>query len=89
MTREEPKHDVICDLIERVSQTVRHGDVRALREVITEALKTKVHHDLAKASEFQSHLLYLAANIEDRGDDYVVLILAELGTPVRFNSVKT
>ena len=79
MTREELKHDVICDLIERVSQTVRHGDVRALREVITEALKTKVHHDLAKASEFQSHLLYLAANIEDRGDDYVVLILAELG----------
>lgn len=89
MTNQEPKCAVIADLVDRVAQAVQKRDVRAVREVITEALKAKVQHDLVRVPEFQKHIALLATQIEGNGDDYIVLTLAELGrlhTSVRSKS---
>ena len=79
MTREESKGALIDELVERTARAVQEGDLRALREVITDALKAKAHHGLVKLPEFQEQLAFLTARIADRDDEQVVLALAELG----------
>ena len=79
MTKDESKGALIDEFVERTTRAVQQGDLRALREVITDALKAKVHHGLAKLPEFQEQLALLTARISDRDDEHVVLALAELG----------
>ena len=79
MTREESKGALIDELSKRTARAVQDGDLRALREAITDALKAKVHHGLAKLPEFQEQLALLTAHVADGDDEHVVLALAELG----------
>ena len=79
MTKKESKNTVIDGLVARVAEAVQDDDIRALREVITDALKAKAHHDLVKAPEFQKRITFLVSQIKGKDDNYVVLVLAELG----------
>ena len=79
MTKEESKSTLIEELVNRTANAVQENDLRALREVITDALKAKVHHRLARLPEFQEQLAFLATHVADGGEEQLVLALAELG----------
>lgn len=79
MTKEDSKGILIDDLLDRTARAVQGYDLRGLREVITDALKAKVHHDLVKLPEFRERLALLTAHIADQGDEQITLALAELG----------
>ena len=79
MTKEDSRGTLVEDLLDRTAKAVQEGDLRGLREVITDALKAKVHHGLVKLPEFREHLACLAAHVADQGDERVVFALAELG----------
>lgn len=79
MTREESKGTLIDELVERTAKSVQEGDLSALREVITDALKAKVHHGLGKRPEFRERLGSMGEHVAGEGDEQIVLALAELG----------
>ena len=79
MTRDDVKHTLVADLLQRTASAVGEADLGALRGVCTEALKAKVHHDLAKSPEFREHLAFLSEHIAGQSDEQLVLTLAELG----------
>ena len=79
MTRDDAKRILVADLLQRTANAVGEADLGALRGVCTDALKSKVHHDLAKLPEFREHLAFLSEHIEGQGDEQLVLTLAELG----------
>ena len=79
MTRDDAKRILIADLLQRTASAVGETDLGALRGVCTDALKAKVHHDLAKLPEFREHLEFLSEHVAGQGDEQLVLTLAELG----------
>ena len=79
MTNEDSKYILVDDLLDRTIRAVQEHDLRGLREVVTDALKAKVHHDLAKLPMFREHLALLATHVADQDDEQRVLTLAELG----------
>lgn len=79
MTKEESKGALIDQLVQRTTKAVQEGDLRALRETITDALKAKVHHGLSKLPEFQEQLASLTTHAAAGDDKQLVLVLAELG----------
>ena len=79
MTRDDAKRILVADLLQRTASAVGEADLGALRAVCTDALKAKVHHDLAKLPEFREHLAFLSEHIAGQGDEQLVLTLAELG----------
>ena len=79
MTRDDAKRVLVADLLQRTASAVGEADLGALRDVCTDALKAKVHHDLAKLPEFREHLAFLSEHIAGQGDEQLVLTLAELG----------
>ena len=79
MMKENSKGILVDDLLRRTDRAVQQGKIRTLREVVTDALKAKVHHDLAKEQEFRDHLSDLTAHAAAQGDEQFVSALAELG----------
>ena len=79
MTTDDAKRILVADLLQRTANAVGEADLGALRGVCTDALKAKVHHDLAKLPEFREHLAFFSEHIAGQGDEQLVLTLAELG----------
>ena len=79
MTKEDSKYILVDDLLDRTIRAVQAHDLRGLREVVTDALKAKIHHDLAKLPVFREHLALLATYVADQDDEQRALTLAELG----------
>ena len=79
MTNEDSKCILVDDLLDRTIWAVQEHDLRGLREIVTGALKAKVHHDLAKLSVFREHIALLANHVAGQDDEQRVLTLAELG----------
>ena len=79
MTKEDSKGTLVDDLLSRTARTAQEGGLRALREIITDALKAKAHHGLARLPEFREHLASLTTHAADQDDEQFVLALAELG----------
>lgn len=64
MTRDDAKRILVAGLLQRTANAVREADLGALREVCTDALKAKVHHDLAKLTKNEKFMLISANGIE-------------------------
>ena len=79
MTKEDSKYILVDDLLDRTIRAAQAHDLRGLREVVTDALKAKVHHDLAKLPVFRKHLALLTTHVADQDDEQRALTLAELG----------
>ena len=77
--KEDSKDVLVGDLLDRTGRAVRQCEIRALREIVTDALKAKVHHDLAKLPQFQEHISDLTAHAAVQGNEQFVSALAELG----------
>ena len=77
--KEDSKNALVDDLLDRTVRAVQQGEIRDLREVVTDALKAKVHHGLARLPRFREHLSVLTAHAAAQGDEQFVSALAELG----------
>ena len=79
MMKEDPKDALIAGLLDRTAIAVQRGEIRDLREVVTDALKAKVHHGLASLPRFREHVSALAKHAAGQGGEQFVSALAELG----------
>ena len=79
MTKEDSKDALVADLLDRTTRAVQQGELRSLRAVVTDALRAKVHHGLARSPEFRERLACLATHVAGEDDEQIVLVLAELG----------
>ena len=79
MMKEDSKNTLVDNLLDRTARAVQLGEIRELREVVTDALKAKVHHGLVGLPRFREHLSVLTAHAAGQGDEKFVSALAELG----------
>ena len=79
MTKENSKGALVDGLLAHTASAAQKGDLRRLRQAITDAWNAKVHHSLATLPEFREHLAFLTARVADQGDEQLVLALAEMG----------
>ena len=87
MTVDVKNDTLIQDMLDRVANAVREGDMRCLRTTISEAWSAKVQHKLAAQPEFRNYFNLLAARVADQGDEQRFLALAEMGRLC--NSIKS
>ena len=79
MTQDDSKQILVKEQLNRLEAASLSGDLEGFRQAITDALKAKVLHDLARAHSFRANLETLVNDVQHCGDKEVVFATAELG----------